>query len=165
MKTQKSTPKGKEYWLIQLPPKFDIKSLQSLPLDATFNHGKKNRTYKITEDDSGLQKTVHIAKPTKDSNGSQIKVSSSKLKISKTLTISQVASIPQIDYDSVIQPKPVVEQKTGLQTKHWATGYYPTTSEPASDKTSTTTKKRHHHDGDESSPKKHKKHKKEKKHK
>lgn len=147
-----SKPKGEELWLVQLPPKVDLSQIKSLNLNDTFKIGKK--TYSV--EDSEQTRKVNTLVPKDESNGEELKMGKS---ISRTLTLTQQFEIPEIDYDKVTVPKPVVEQKQGLQMRYYPTGYGP---EPTNKTTTTNASPKRTAASDEPSPKKHKKEKKEK---
>lgn len=129
--------------MIQLPPKFDLEKVKSLKLNGSFKIDKKS--YVLEE--SGQTQTVSTLVP----SGDELKVGRP---VSKSFTLRENFEIPEIDYDKVVVPKPVVQQKEGLRMR-----YFPPSGAEAP------TKRVTKDDDEEPSPKKQKKDKKEKKEK
>ncbi|CAN6630722.1 DNA-directed RNA polymerase I subunit Rpa34p [Trichomonascus vanleenenianus] len=125
LQPQKTKLKGKEVWLIQVPPKFDLEKIKTLPLSGTFEQSKKH--YTIREDD--ITQKIGVMAPIKNTNGEKLTLGK---EVTKAFTISEEAIVPDIDYSEVVIPKPIVPQKENLKLQHYATGYGPDKSaEPA----------------------------------
>lgn len=144
----KAKPKGKELWLIQLPPKFELENVKTLKLNGSFKIGQSS--YVLEE--SGQTQNVSTLVP----NGDELKVGQP---VSKSFTLRQNFEIPEINYEKVVVPKPVVQQKEGLRMRYFP----PSGAEPTQSTESSAAKRVAKDDDEEPSPKKHKKDKKEKK--
>jgi hypothetical protein len=159
-----SSLKNKQIWMMQLPPKFDLKKVKKLPVafasgsEPTFSVDGVSYWISQEESDSVKDRFRVLA-----STGDGYKVSSKR--ISRSYKISEQASIPDIDIKQVNIPKPVVPEKTGLYMRVQPTGYGPSSyeestrpeiakSQEMADKTT------HQHEHQEETPRK--KHKKEK---
>ncbi|KAA8903410.1 hypothetical protein TRICI_005700 [Trichomonascus ciferrii] len=148
----KAKPKGKELWLIQLPPKLDLEKVKTLKLDGSFKIDKKS--YVLEE--SGQTQSVTTLTP----SGDELKVGQP---VSKSFTLREHFEIPEIDYEKVVVPKPVVQQKDDLRMRYFPPSGAESSSSPSAKRA---TKNVDEENADEEpSPKKHKKEKKEKKEK
>lgn len=168
--------------MIQIPPGFDISTLKELPLPrGSFDR----RTFSVEDGSFGIEDDVEKENASKNKDtksrvkllaagGDEGNLQVSSKSFSRYLQITPEISIPSINYDEVVIPKPKVAPIEGLRLQHHSTGYGPSKSEleaervarllnEPSDKKSK--KKKHSMDDDDEEGPAEKKRKKEKKEK
>lgn len=126
-----------QLWLIKLPAKLDISKLKTLPIDFS---GKENNEVVITTDEGKAysineditqresQDNSNLTLLVPDESRDSLRVSGDKgksLPFDKVLFVSEVASIPSIDYEKMKVPRSDVVKVKGLKLRHYATGCDP----------------------------------------
>lgn len=124
-----------QLWLIKLPASLDISKLKSLPVDFSGKeHGDaviktdEGRSYSVSEDVTQREGQDHsnLTLLVPDESRDYLRVGSGKqnsLDIDRVFSVSEVASIPDIDYEELRTPRSDVVKVEGLQVRHFATGY------------------------------------------
>lgn len=127
----------RQAWLIQVPPGFDLSTLKQLPIPTTPFDRKTfsvaDEKYAISQSD--MQESISSNKEFKSrvkllaagSDEGNMKISSKSF--TQFFQITPDVSIPNINYDEVVVPKPKVAPIEGLGLRHYSTGYGPTQAE------------------------------------
>lgn len=124
-----------QLWLIKVPASLNIANLKSLPLDFGGKEGSEavirsdeGRSYNVSEDVTQREGQDHsnltllVPDESRESLAAG-RVKHKSLEFDRVFSISEVASIPDIDYEKVRVPRSDVVKVEGLKVKHFATGY------------------------------------------
>lgn len=127
-----------QLWLIKLPANLDISKLKTLPIDfrgdkssdavITVEGENSERHYNINEDVTQQEDhdNSNLSLLIPDDSRDSLCISGDKeqsLAFDRVFTVSEVASIPGIDYEKLRIPRSNVVKVEGLKMRHFPTGY------------------------------------------
>lgn len=127
-----------QLWLIKLPSNLDISKLKTLPIDysgdksgdavITVEGENTKMHYNISENvtQQEHQDNSNLSLLIPDDSRDSLYISDDKnqsLTFDRVFTVSEVASIPGIDYEKLRVPRSNVVKVEGLKMRHFPTGY------------------------------------------
>lgn len=118
----KASSLNKEVWLIKTPRDFPVSELKTLPVSFTATKIKNDGVKPFTVHNSDFQvNEEHFSSDTAKYaivNGDLL-----NKKIDRFFTIREVVRIPEINYETEVEPRQDVEKAENLRMRHFATGY------------------------------------------
>lgn len=137
---------NEEVWLIKVPAGLDIGSLKSLPVDLDSRGDDRSGSSVVTfdanakkyslEEQNGLdysnlsllvpdesRESLRLERGTEGKGNSKSKKESTSVALERIFTVSEVASIPNIDFSKLRVPHADVVKVEGLKMRHFPTGY------------------------------------------
>lgn len=124
-----------QLWLIKVPASLDISKLKNLPVDFSGKEGSEamimsdeGRSYNVSEDVTQREGQDHsnLTLLVPDESRDFLRVGNEKhgsLGFDRVFSVSEVASIPNIEYEELRVPRSDVVKVKGLKVRHFATGY------------------------------------------